>query len=38
INYASLTICRYVLDLIGHSSLPHEIYGKLPLYARFYVK
>ncbi|MBJ6300191.1 diglucosyl diacylglycerol synthase, partial [Staphylococcus aureus] len=38
IKYATQTICRDLLDLIGHSSQPQEIYGKVPLYARFFVK
>ena len=32
IKYATQTICRDLLDLIGHSSQPQEIYGKVPLY------
>lgn len=38
IKYATQTICQDLLDLIGHSSQPQEIYGKVPLYARFFVK
>ena len=28
IKYATQTICRDLLDLIGHSSQPQEIYGR----------
>lgn len=38
LGYSTRKICKDLLDLIGHSSQPDEIYGKVPLYARFFVK
>lgn len=38
VSYSTQKLCRDLLDLIGHSSQPEEIYGKVPLYARFFVK
>jgi len=38
VGYSTRKICKDLLDLIGHSSQPDEIYGKVPLYARFFVK
>ncbi|MBL7572872.1 diglucosyl diacylglycerol synthase [Staphylococcus saccharolyticus] len=38
VGHSTRKICRDLLDLIGHSSQPEEIYGKVPLYARFFVK
>ena len=38
IEYSTLKLCKDLLELLGHSSQPEEIYGKVPLYARFLVK
>ncbi|EEQ80319.1 diglucosyl diacylglycerol synthase [Staphylococcus warneri] len=38
IEYATQKLCKDLLELLGHSSQPEEIYGKVPLYARFFVK
>lgn len=38
IEYSTLKLCEDLLELLGHSSQPEEIYGKVPLYARFLVK
>ncbi|MBO1199367.1 diglucosyl diacylglycerol synthase [Staphylococcus simiae] len=38
INHSTEKICRDLLNMLGHSSQPQDIYGKVPLYARFFVK
>lgn len=30
VGYSTRKICKDLLDLIGHSSQPDEIYGKVP--------
>ncbi|EHJ07383.1 diglucosyl diacylglycerol synthase [Staphylococcus simiae] len=38
INHSTEKLCRDLLNMLGHSSLPQDIYGRVPLYARFFVK
>ena len=38
INHSTEKLCRDLLNMLGHSSQPQDIYGKVPLYARFFVK
>ncbi|MDU3139557.1 MAG: diglucosyl diacylglycerol synthase [Staphylococcus lugdunensis] len=38
VDYSTYKLCTDLLSLINHSSQYQEVYGRVPLYARFFVK
>ena len=38
IPYSTYKLCKDLLDLLNHSSRYEEVYGKVPLYAKLFVK
>lgn len=38
VSYSTYKLCRDLLDLLHHSTQYEEVYGKVPLYAKFFVK
>ena len=38
VDYSTHRLCIDLLNMLDHSSQQQEIYGKVPLYAKFFVK
>ncbi|MGS0651800.1 diglucosyl diacylglycerol synthase, partial [Staphylococcus arlettae] len=38
VTYSTYKLCKDLLDLMHHSSQYEEVYGKVPLYAKLFVK
>ena len=38
IPYSTYKLCKDLLELLDHSTRYEEVYGKVPLYAKLFVK